>query len=342
MPRSEICPEDELLSAPEEVLTRQQALARGEALAERFLEMLAAERNAADNTLAAYRRDLADYAGFLARRGCAPDMATEEDVRAYLAGLAQAGLARATQARRLSAVRQFHAFLYGEGLSEANPAQHVESPRKARALPRVLSTQEVDALFAAAQAMVHEARTDKAAERALRLLAMLELLYATGLRVSELVSLRQADVDARAGLLRVKGKGGKERMVPLTARALRVLEQLRERQHHEGGGKGALNRRGWLFPSHGGSGHMTRQRFAQQLKALAARAGIAPERVSPHVLRHAFATHLLENGADLRAVQQMLGHADIATTQIYTHVELKRLQQTVRGHHPLARRALQG
>ncbi len=304
-------------------------------LVERFLEMMAAERNASPNTLAAYARDLEDYAGFVALRGRAVDEATEEDVSAFVASLADLGLARSTQARRLSAVRQLHAFLYGEGLSAANPAQHVESPRKARALPKVLGAEEVERLFARVRADVAAARTEKARCRALRLLAMLELLYATGLRVSELVSLRAGDVDEQAELIRVWGKGGKERLVPVSPAALAALAEYRA-ACASGAKKGRLESAGFLFPSRGGQGHVTRQRFAQELKALAARAGLDPARLSPHVLRHAFATHLLQNGADLRAVQLMLGHADIATTQIYTHVDMQQLRQAVVRHHPLA------
>ena len=304
-------------------------------LIERFLEMMAAERNASPNTLSAYARDLEDYAGFVALRGRAVDEATEEDVSAFVASLADLGLARSTQARRLSAVRQLHAFLYGEGLSAANPAQHVESPRKARALPKVLGTDEVERLFARARADVAAAKTDKARCRALRLLAMLELLYATGMRVSELVSLRAGDVDEQAALIRVWGKGNKERLVPVSPAALAALADYRA-ACAKSAGKRRLKSAGFLFPSRGGQGHVTRQRFAQELKGLAARAGLDPARLSPHVLRHAFATHLLQNGADLRAVQLMLGHADIATTQIYTHVDMQRLRQAVVAHHPLA------
>ena len=306
-------------------------------LIERFLEMMAAERNAAPNTLAAYARDLEDYAGFLARRGRAAGEATEADVLAFAAALAGMGLARSTQARRLCAVRRLHAFLHGEGLSATNPAQHVESPKKARALPKVLGVEEVEHLFAQARADVAAARTEKARHRALRLLAMLELLYATGLRVSELVALKAGDVDAHAGLVRVWGKGRKERLVPVSEAALQALADYRAATGRDEKRSGQND---WLFPSHGAGGHITRQRFAQELKGLAMRAGIDPARLSPHVLRHAFATHLLQNGADLRAVQLMLGHADIATTQIYTHVNMEHLRHTVANHHPLARAAL--
>ena len=311
-------------------------------LIDRFLEMMAAERNASANTLAAYERDLSEYAAHLAARGRSVAQATEEDVHAFAASLSAQGLARSTQARRLSAVRQLHNFLYGEGLAEANPAQHLQSPRKARALPKVLSEEEVTRLFEQLQADIAAARTEKARCRALRLKAMLELLYATGLRVSELIALRENDVDGRSAMVRVLGKGNKERMVPLTEQALEALAEYREHcaaVSGKAGGKGRPQANGWLFPSSSaGSGHVTRQRFAQALKRLAARAGLSPSRVSPHVLRHGFATHLLDHGADLRAVQLMLGHADIATTQIYTHVNMQRLQQAVQAHHPLAKR----
>ena len=316
---------------------------RSLALIERFLEMMAAERNAASNTLAAYERDLGDYAAHLAARGHHVAQATEDDVRAFAAALSARGLARSTQARRLSAVRQLHNFLYGEGLAAANPAQHLQAPRKARALPKVLSEEEVRRLFEQLQADIAAARTEKARCRALRLKAMLELLYATGLRVSELIALRENDVDERAQMVRVLGKGNKERMVPLTAQALAALKDYREEcatMPGKAGGKGRLRAAPWLFPSSSAdSGHMTRQRFAQELKRLAAHAGLAAARVSPHVLRHAFATHLLDHGADLRAVQLMLGHADIATTQIYTHVNMRRLREAVQAHHPLAKAA---
>ncbi len=315
---------------------------RSLALIERFLEMMAAERNASANTLAAYERDLSEYATHMAARGRAVAEADEDDVRSFASSLSAQGLARSTQARRLSAVRQFHNFLYGEGLADANPAQHLQGPRKARSLPKVLSEEEVTRLFERLQADIAAARTEKARCRALRMMAMLELLYATGMRVSELIALRENDVDERSAMVRVLGKGGKERMVPLTGQALSALAEYREHcasVSGKAGGKGRLRASGWLFPSSSaGSGHVTRQRFAQELKILAARAGLAPERVSPHVLRHAFATHLLDHGADLRAVQMMLGHADIATTQIYTHVNMQRLRHTMQAHHPLAKR----
>lgn len=292
---------------------------------EPFLEMLAAERGAAENTLDAYRRDLEHLAGFLAKRGRAPAEATVEDLRGYLAALDAAGLAPRTAARRLSALRQFYRFLVSEERRSDDPTLQLSSPRQGRSLPKILSEEEVTRLL--------EAARRRPGPEGLRLVAILELLYATGLRVSELVALPAAAVARDPRLLIVSGKGGRERMVPLSdaARAaLRTYEPTR---------RGFLRRAGderWLFPSRGGDGHLTRHRVAQLLKELAVEAGIDPAKVSPHVLRHAFASHLLANGADLRAVQQMLGHADISTTQIYTHVLDERLKTLVREHHPLA------
>ncbi len=301
-------------------------------LIERFLEMVSAERGGAANTLAAYGRDLAGYAAHLARRGTSATSATAQDIRDWLSAMAAAGAARSTQARRLSAVRQFHAFLYGEGLSETNPAQALETPRRPRALPRVLSAADVELLLRTARAEAQGAR-GKARLRALRLLAMLELLYASGLRVSELVSLKAGQIDHEEGFARIRGKGGRERIAPLSPPALEALEQyLAVLARARGGTSGAGG--DWLFPSR--RGHITRQHFARELKALAARAGLEAAAISPHVLRHAFATHLLEGGADLRAVQLMLGHADISTTQIYTHVQGERLRRTLATHHPLS------
>jgi len=292
-----------------------------------FLDLLIAERGAAANTVAAYRRDLDDLSVFLKKRGVAdPSAADTVHLRQWLTGLADAGLAASTQARRLSAIRQFYKFLVAEGFNARDPAAILDSPRQGRALPKILSEREVDALLDAARA-----QDDVDGKR---LSCLLELLYATGLRVSELVGLkwpvqRQAD-----RFLLVRGKGNKERLVPLSPAAIVALSAYGEVR------AAFLGRRKtspWLFPSHGADGYLTRQRFGQLLKDLAVKAGLDPAKVSPHVLRHAFASHLLAHGADLRAVQQMLGHADIATTQIYTHVLEERLQQLVRKHHPLAR-----
>jgi integrase/recombinase XerD len=288
--------------------------------------MMAVERGASPHTLDAYRRDLADYQGFLARRGATILTADGAAVRGWLGRLSSAGLSSATMARRLSAVRQLHRFLYLEGGRGDDPTQTVEGPRRRRPLPKLLDQAEIEALIAAAAE-----RTDA---QGLRLVACLELLYASGLRASELLTLPLAGLAPDRRFLVVLGKGGKERMVPIGRAARRALEAylaVRDR-FLAGRPKG----RPYLFPSRAHAGHLTRQRLAQLLKALAPAAGIDPARISPHVLRHAFASHLLAGGADLRAVQALLGHADIATTEIYTHVQGARLAAAVRAHHPLA------
>ena len=297
---------------------------------ESFLEMLAAERGASANTVAAYEHDLQAFAAFLGSRGL--EAAIGRDIRDYLARLDRAGLAPRTSARRLSALRQFFRFLFDEGLREDNPALSIDSPRLGRGLPRILSEAEVERLL-------ETARGDSS-PRGLRLVALLELLYATGLRVTELVRLPRAAAARDPRALIVTGKGGKERMVPLSQPARDALvAYLAQRRHFlrsrrlEGPGSGDSP---WLFPSRGGGGHLTRHRVGQLLKALALAAGLDPAKVSPHVLRHAFASHLLDHGADLRAVQLMLGHADISTTQIYPHVLNERLRRLVADHHPLA------
>lgn len=292
---------------------------------EAFLEMLAAERGAADNTLDAYRRDLEHLAAFLAPRGRGPAQASAEDLRSYLGALETAGMAARTAARRLSALRQYYRFLVGEERRADDPTLQLSSPRQGRSLPKILSEEEVTGLL--------EAARRRQGPEGLRLVAILELLYATGLRVSELVGLPAAAVARDPRLLIVRGKGGRERMVPLSEPARAALLA------YEPARRSFLRRSGderWLFPSRGGDGHLTRHRVAQLLKELAVEAGTDPRKVSPHVLRHAFASHLLAHGADLRAVQQMLGHADISTTQIYTHVLDERLKSLVRDHHPLA------
>jgi len=295
-----------------------------------FIEMLRAERNAADNTVEAYRRDLADFIAFLAGRGGALETADAPAIRAYLARLDRAGMAPRTAARRLSAIRQFFRFLIGDGIRSDDPVAVIDGPRQGRPLPKLLSEAEVGRLLAAARAV------DGPDGR--RLVALLELLYATGLRVSELVALPVAAVMRDQRVLVVRGKGGKERMIPLhdAARAAITAWLAARSQELAKRGRGATSP--WLFPSHGASGHLTRHRFGQLLKELAIAAGLDRSKVSPHVLRHAFASHLLDHGADLRSVQQMLGHADIATTQIYTHVQNDRLRRLVEAAHPLARR----
>jgi integrase/recombinase XerD len=293
---------------------------------ESFLEMMAAERGAAANTLAAYRRDLDDFAAHVGRRRRGPAAASSDDLRSYLAALDAAGMSARTAARRLSALRQFHRFLVDEGIRADDPSTGLDSPKLGRPLPKVLTEDEVTRLLAAAA-------TREGAE-GLRLVALLELLYGTGLRVSELVGLPVSALRRDAPVLLVRGKGDKERLVPITAAAARAVAAYRIERDRRLAGKASP----WLFPSRGRSGHLTRHRFAQALKTLAVEAGIDPARLSPHVLRHAFATHLIDHGADLRSVQQMLGHSDIATTQIYTHVAQDRLGKLVAERHPLAKR----
>ncbi len=299
---------------------------------EAFLEMLAAERGAADNTLAGYRRDLDDFSGFLMARGRSAVDAVTDDIEAYLADLAGRGYAPSSQARRLSALRQFFRFLYGEGMRGDDPTGVVSSPKKGRPLPKVLTVAEVDRLIEAARFNAGLSGTEAERLRAMRLYALLEVLYATGLRVSELVGLPASAVRRDEPFLIVRGKGGRERVVPLGEAARRAMgDYVALRQAF-----GRYVDSPWLFPSSGAGGHFTRQAFARDLKVLAGALGIRAERISPHVLRHAFASHLLQNGADLRAVQQLLGHADISTTQIYTHVLEERLKRLVTEHHPLA------
>ena len=313
-------------SAPSE----RPAIASGHRLIERYLEMMAAERGAAANTLAAYRRDLEAYDSFLREAGRSLKDSDPAAIRAYLEAVEASGMARSTAARKLSAIRQFHRFLHGDWLATDNPATAIESPRTARPLPKIISEAEVEALIAAAQLRLKKAKA-KMANKALRLLCLLELLYATGLRVSELVGLPLRAATAERDFIMVRGKGGRERLVPVSRQARSLLSR-----HAAALAEGEQK---WLFPSSGKSGHLTRQHFALELKGLAAEAGIDQSRLSPHVLRHGFASHLLAGGADLRAVQQMLGHADISTTQIYTHVQSERLREVVEMHHPLAKKS---
>lgn len=299
-------------------------------LVNRFLEMMAAERGSARNSLLAYGRDLSDYVTELTRAGTSPASATTQNIRDYLAGLEAQGMASRTTARRLSAIRQFHGFLHSEGITTQNPALIVESPKLDRPLPTVLSAEEIDALLRTAASEATAAKGPQAF-KAWRLCCLVTLLAATGLRVSELVGLTRRQATAEAEMLIIKGKGGRERMVPVAPEARSVLNRyltlLAQRPNADNP---------WAFPSHGKSGALTRQHFALELKSLAARAGIATARISPHVLRHGFATRLLDHGVDLRAVQQMLGHADISTTQVYTHVQASRLTSAVEQFHPLS------
>ncbi|MEK9671078.1 MAG: site-specific tyrosine recombinase XerD [Rhodospirillaceae bacterium] len=295
-----------------------------------FLDMLAAERGAAVNTIDSYGRDLADFEGFCGKRGVPPETAERDDVAGFLKRLSGAGMAPSTQARKLSALRQFFRFLQAERMRDDDPTAAVDAPKLDRSLPKYLSEDEVEALLSAARA--------RPGAGGLRAVALLEILYATGLRVSELVGLPLTAISRDGQVLVVRGKGGKERMVPVGGPARDAVSDYlavrdgflpKEAPSHEAGR--------FLFPSRGREGHLTRARFGQVLKELAAAAGVSTRRVSPHVLRHSFASHLLAHGADLRALQQMLGHADISTTQIYTHVLEERLKALVDQAHPLAR-----
>ena len=297
-----------------------------------FLEALAAERGAAANTLAAYRRDLDDFVGWLAGRGLGTVDADRAAIEAWLEALAARGMSPATRARRLSAVRQFFRFAFTEGWRTDDPGAGISGPARGRTLPKTLTVEDVDRLLDGA------VRTPGPPERAARLRCLVELLYATGLRVSELVSLPRAALRGDPRMVLVTGKGGRERMVPLSAAA---REATADWCRHRDGAERAQVSRGakpspWLFPSRGRSGHLTRVAIWQALKELAARSGVDPARLSPHTLRHAFATHLLANGADLRSIQALLGHADISTTEIYTHVLDERLRALVLEKHPLA------
>jgi integrase/recombinase XerD len=300
-------------------------------LIDRFLEMMSAERGAAQNTLVAYHRDLSAYADFLKAKGVGAAAANPEHIRNYLASLDSEGIKASSAARKLSAIRQFHNFLYGEGILRENPATAIDAPRLRRPLPKVLTPEDVTRLMGVAETRIGRLK-GKARLKAQRLHCLLELIYATGLRVSELVGLKKQAVAKGPQFILVKGKGGRERLVPVSKTACAAVEAYLAALRAESDADTP-----WLFPSHGDQGHLTRQHFALELKALAAEVGLGADRISPHVLRHAFASHLLAGGADLRAVQQMLGHADIATTQIYTHVQTDRLRSAVETHHPLAK-----
>nr|WP_298098440.1 site-specific tyrosine recombinase XerD [uncultured Shinella sp.] len=302
---------------------------------ESFLEMMSAERGAAVNTLQSYERDLEDAKSFLNERNVRLTEAMPDDLRAYLGHLAKQGFAAASQARRLSALRQFFKFLYGEGLRGDDPTGILDAPKKGRSLPKTLSVDDVTRLISQAETEAAEPGGNLLMKRRMHLLV--ELLYATGMRVSELVSL-PASVLAQTGrFLVVRGKGNKERLVPLSRAAVSAMEAYGEVLAAEIGDDPATG--SFLFPAQSKEGFLPRQVFARDLKALAGRAGIRAATLSPHVLRHAFASHLLQNGADLRAVQELLGHSDISTTQIYTHVLEERLHALVQTHHPLAKQA---
>lgn len=307
-------------------------MAEAAGLIEAFLEMMSAERGAAANTLAAYQRDLGDYAAFLFARGSDPMRAERADIENFLTALAQRGLSARSAARRLSAVRQFHRFLSAEDLREDDPSRLVRPARAGPSLPKVLSTDEVARLLQRAEEEAQTETENAKGSGARRLHVLVELLYATGMRVSELVGLGQRAVVRDNWFLTITGKGGRERLVPLSDVARDAVMSWRAHLKSEG-----LMADGFLFPAGGSQGHVSRQVFARDLKALGARAGISANRLSPHVLRHAFASHLLEGGADLRVVQTLLGHADISTTQIYTHVLEARMRSLLETAHPLAR-----
>jgi integrase/recombinase XerD len=292
-----------------------------------FLEMMAVERAAASNTLKAYQKDLADAGGFLARRDADLSNAPAEAIEAYFLDLGARGLAPATAARRRAAVRQFYRFALEEGWRTDDPSRRVDAPKRGRPLPKIIAREDIERLIAAA--------LGEGEAEGLRLACMVEVLYAAGLRVSELVGLPLAALARDPAYLIVKGKGGKERLAPLNAPARAAVKAyLAVRSTFLPKGDKANP---WLFPSRGAGGRLTARRFAQMLDAAAIKAGLDSEKISPHVLRHAFATHLLEGGADLRVVQTLLGHADISTTQIYTHVATDRLSAVVKSKHPLAR-----
>ena len=292
-----------------------------------FLEAQAAELGAARNTQEAYGRDLKDFLNFLESRGAGFATADRAMVEDYLVQCEAIGLATATKARRLSSIKQLYRFAFEEELRKDNPAIQVRGPRKDKRLPKSLSLQEVEQLLQTAHTMPKQ-RADK-----MRLTCLMDLLYATGMRVTELVSLPVAAVRGNPDMILVRGKGGKERMVPLSPGARdAVILWLSVRDQDE-----AHTKSTFLFPSRGKQGHLTRIWFFQQIKKLALMAGVNAEKVTPHSLRHAFATHLLAGGADLRSIQTLLGHADIATTEIYTHIQYERLRELVLEHHPLAR-----
>jgi integrase/recombinase XerD len=310
-----------------------------EVLIRSFLDMLAAERGAARNTLEAYRSDLDGFSAFLQRRGRALQDTAPADITMHLKQLSEAGLAASSRARLLSALRQFFRFLANEGVIAEDPTPGIAGPKLGRALPRTLSMAEVEKLLEMARRQTHGV-SGRDRVRALRLHALLEVLYATGMRVTELVSLPRSVLRGDPRVFTITGKGGRERLVPLNATARDALDRYLKVGTDGDTDVTPMLETKWLWPSRGAQGHLTRQAMGLELKELALAAGLDPERVSPHVLRHAFASHLLDRGADLRSVQQLLGHADISTTQIYTHVLEERLKKLVQEHHPLAKTRL--
>lgn len=322
-------------------MSSQPAGGRDSARLESFLEMMSAERGAAANTLASYERDLTDLREFLGSRRQSLTEAATSDLSAYLTHLSAQGFAATSQARRLSSMRQFYRFLYSEGLRSDDPTGIIDAPKKGVALPKTMSVADVNRLLGlAAQEAANEGPGQLAR---IRMHLLLELLYATGMRVSELVSLPVKVLRQEGRFLMIRGKGNKDRMVLLSRTAIEAMEKYEAARKALASEKGKAAKKAeatdspWLFPSNSKEGYLPRQVFARDLKDIAIRAGLPPSAVSPHVLRHAFASHLLQNGADLRAVQELLGHSDISTTQIYTHVLEERLQELVQTHHPLAK-----
>lgn len=318
-----------------------QAGGRDGSRLESFLEMMSAERGAAANTLSSYEHDLTDLREFLGGRGQSLTEAATADLSAYLTHLSAQGFAATSQARRLSSMRQFYRFLYSEGLRSDDPTGIIDAPKKGLSLPKTMSVAEVTKLLRIAAEEAAIAGPGQLAR--IRMHLLLELLYATGMRVSELVSLPVKVLRQEGRFLMIRGKGNKDRMVLLSRAAIEAMEKYDAArkalapEKAKAGKKADAPESPWLFPSSSKEGHLPRQVFARDLKDIAIRAGLIPSAVSPHVLRHAFASHLLQNGADLRAVQELLGHSDISTTQIYTHVLEERLQELVQTHHPLAK-----
>lgn len=302
-----------------------------------FLDMLDAEKGAAENTLAAYRQDLRDFASYLSAHGATFTTMTRPLIAGYVREGAESGLKPASLARRLSSIRQFAKFLENEGVIAESPATGISTPSKGRRLPRLLSIDAVARLISTAAA-ASQGLTGRELVRAVRHHCLIEMLYATGMRVTELVSLPRAVLMGDPRVLTIRGKGSRERLVPLNPSARAALDRYLHLGSSPEDGVSAMLQTKHLFPSRGAEGHLTRQRFAQDLKETALAAGLDADAVSPHVLRHAFASHLLDRGADLRAVQSLLGHADISTTEIYTHVLEERLKKIVADHHPLAKK----
>ncbi len=302
-----------------------------------FLEMMSAERGAAANTLSSYDRDLNDLRDFLQQRKVPMSDAATSDLSAYLENLSAQGFAASSQARRLSSMRQFYKFLYSEGLRGDDPTGILDAPKKGRSLPKTMSVADVTVLLA--QASTEASKEGPGQVSRIRMHLLLELLYATGMRVSELVSLSAKVLRHEGRFLMIRGKGNKDRMVLLSRAAMEAMDTYDRARKALIPKKEGMPESPWLFPSNGKEGHLPRQVFARDLKDIAIRAGLSPSAISPHVMRHAFASHLLQNGADLRAVQELLGHSDISTTQIYTHVLEERLQELVQTHHPLAKQA---